>query len=137
MKIWTVEEEASALRARFAGVNRAAFARDHQLKGGQAMIYQHITGRRPISIEAAMAYAAGFGCSLAEISPRLAAEAQKAAALTSESGASEVFTPPLWPFSAAYRKYEALTASDKARLDAVVSSFIESAEVPKPARARA
>ena len=57
MRIWTIEEEAAALRERFQGVNRAAFARDHEVKGGQAMIYQHITGRRPISIEAAMAYA--------------------------------------------------------------------------------
>ncbi|MNQ16948.1 hypothetical protein D3C85_299560 [compost metagenome] len=55
MKMWTIEEEAAALRARFEGVNRAAFARDHHVKGGQAMIYQHITGRRPIGIEAAMA----------------------------------------------------------------------------------
>ena len=60
MKMWTIEEEAAALRARFEGVNRAAFARDHEVKGGQAMIYQHITGRRPIGIEAAMAYAEGL-----------------------------------------------------------------------------
>lgn len=98
MKIWTVEEEAAALRARFDGVNRAAFARDHHVKGGQAMIYQHITGRRPLNLEAAMAYAEGFGCSLADISPRLAAEAQKAAALAPES-VSAVPTPAApWPF---------------------------------------
>ena len=77
MRIWTIEEEAAGLRERFQGVNRAAFARDHEVKGGQAMIYQHITGRRPISIEAAMAYAAGFNCKLEEISPRLALEAQR------------------------------------------------------------
>ena len=41
MRIWTIEEEAAALRERFQGVNRAAFARDHEVKGGQAMIYQH------------------------------------------------------------------------------------------------
>ncbi|OMG87990.1 helix-turn-helix transcriptional regulator [Achromobacter xylosoxidans] len=98
MKIWTIDEEASALRARFEGVNRAAFARDHQVKGGQAMIYQHITGRRPINVEAAMAYAEGFGCSLAEISPRLALEAQKAAALASETVAAETPAPMPWPF---------------------------------------
>ncbi|MFY3460932.1 S24 family peptidase [Achromobacter xylosoxidans] len=99
MKVWTIEEEAAALRERFNGVNRAAFARDHQIKGGQAMIYQHITGRRPISIEAAMAYAAGFKCSLEEISPRLAIEAQKAAALSSESPTAPTSTAPSWPFS--------------------------------------
>ncbi|UDG74245.1 S24 family peptidase [Achromobacter sp. 77] len=98
MKFWTIEEEASALRARFDGVNRAAFARDHQVKGGQAMIYQHITGRRPLNLEAAMAYAEGFGCSLADISPRLAAEAQKAAALASESVPPEPVPAAPWPF---------------------------------------
>ncbi len=98
MKIWTIEEEASALRARFDGVNRAAFARDHQVKGGQAMIYQHITGRRPLNLEAAMAYAEGFGCSLADISPRLAAEAQKAAALASESVPAAPTPAAPWPF---------------------------------------
>lgn len=98
MKIWTIEEEASALRARFDGVNRAAFARDHQVKGGQAMIYQHITGRRPLNLEAAMAYAEGFGCSLTDISPRLAAEAQKAAALAPESVPVESTPAAPWPF---------------------------------------
>lgn len=96
MKIWTIAEEASALRARFEGVNRAAFARDHQVKGGQAMIYQHITGRRPMNMEAATAYAEGFRCSLADISPRLAIEAQKAAALAPDPSASP--PPAPWPF---------------------------------------
>ncbi|MGZ0105182.1 S24 family peptidase [Achromobacter sp. KK8] len=99
MKIWTIEEEAAALRKRFEGVNRAAFARDHQVKGGQAMIYQHITGRRPISVEAAMAYASGFQCSLEEISPRLAIEAQKAAALSSEVPVAAPGPAISWPFS--------------------------------------
>lgn len=98
MKMWTIEEEAAALRARFEGVNRAAFARDHEVKGGQAMIYQHITGRRPIGIEAAMAYAEGFGCTLAAISPRLALEAQKAAALSTAAPLPPPTTDVAWPF---------------------------------------
>jgi hypothetical protein len=97
MKIWSVEEEAENLRARFQGVNRAAFARDHHVKGGQAMIYQHITGRRPMNLEAATAYAAGFGCSLGEISPRLAAEAGRAAALSAEMPPVEA-QASAWPF---------------------------------------
>ncbi len=99
MKIWSVEEEAENLRARFQGVNRAAFARDHHVKGGQAMIYQHITGRRPMNLEAATAYAAGFGCNLGEISPRLAAEAGRAAALSAETPLAEA-QAAAWPFPA-------------------------------------
>jgi hypothetical protein len=96
--MWTIEEEAAALRARFEGVNRAAFARDHEVKGGQAMIYQHITGRRPIGIEAAMAYAEGFGCTLAAISPRLALEAQKAASLSTAAPLPPPAADVAWPF---------------------------------------
>ena len=36
------------------------------------MVSQHIKGRRPLNLEAATAYARGFRCTLAEISPRLA-----------------------------------------------------------------
>jgi len=74
MKIWTTAEEAELLKKRFAKENRAKFAREHGLAGGDSMVYQHITGRRPISLEAALDYARAFGCSLAEISPRLALE---------------------------------------------------------------
>lgn len=74
MDIWTEKEEAERLKARFDALDiaRAAFARKHKVPGGDAMIYQHITGRRPISMEAAIAYAKGFGVPLDEISPRLA-----------------------------------------------------------------
>ncbi|WP_419342772.1 S24 family peptidase [Achromobacter sp. PD1] len=121
MKIWTIEEEASALRARFEGVNRAAFARDHEVKGGQAMIYQHITGRRPLNLEAATVYAKGFGCSLAEISPRLAGEAQKAAALTSDATPAASPTVAPWPFSSIDReRIEALPAERLKHLEGVM-----------------
>jgi phage repressor protein C with HTH and peptisase S24 domain len=76
MDIWTMEQEAENLRSRFKGVNRAAFARENNFPGGQAMIYQHLTGRRPISMEAARIYANAFGCGIEKISPRLAVEAE-------------------------------------------------------------
>lgn len=79
MSEWTIEEEAAALKKRFEGVNRAAFARDEKFPGGQAMVYQHIRAIRPISLEAALIYARFFGCPLEEISPRLARELYAAA----------------------------------------------------------
>lgn len=69
------QEEGKRLASLFAkyGVrNRAEFARDFGVPGGGAMIYQHVTGRKPISLEAGKAYARGFGCSLNEVCPRLA-----------------------------------------------------------------
>lgn len=51
------------------------------------MLSQHIKGRRPINLEAARIYAIGFGCTLEEISPRLAREVQKAANLGQKESA--------------------------------------------------
>lgn len=79
MKIWTIEEEGQRLAARFEEItNRAEFARRHAIKGGASMIYQHITGRRPMSLEAAASYANAFNCKLEDISPRLANEVKSA-----------------------------------------------------------
>lgn len=95
MKIWSKEEEGEALRKRFddlkknEGVSRADFARKHGLKGGDSMIYQHITGHRPMNIDAAIVYAKGFACELHEISPRLAVEAKEmAVAIGAENNAA-------------------------------------------------
>ena len=73
----TPEQEAQNLAKRFAelkqkGVSQAQFARDHDVPGGANFLNQHIKGRRQIGIESAMAYARGLGCTLEEISPRLA-----------------------------------------------------------------
>lgn len=73
------DEEARRLKARFANVrNQAAWARTHKLAGGASMLSQHIHGRRPINLDAAIVYAAAFGVSLADISPHLAEQQQRA-----------------------------------------------------------
>lgn len=128
MKIWTPEEEAEKLKARFAGVNRAAFAREHQVKGGQAVVYQHINGIRPINLDAAKAYAAGFRVSLEEISPRLAKEVAEATVLTQDRSIFDQAVadakPKDWPFSASREAFDALKPADREALDRVVSQFI-------------
>lgn len=86
--VWSPDEEAQRLEERFKSVpSRRQFAADHHVPGGAAMVYQHITGRRPISLEAAKAYAKGFGVPLDQISPRLAEEAR---------GAAEYFEVPMF-----------------------------------------
>lgn len=79
-----MKTEAENLAERFMGVNRAKFARDFDVPGKGAMIYQHITGMKPISIECAIAYARGFNCSIAEISPSVAERLAKIPAIFSE-----------------------------------------------------
>lgn len=87
-KEWTEAEEAERLAERFKQVkNRADFARRYNVPGGGSVIYQHIKGLRPISFEAAVAYARGFGCQLREISPRLANQVEQARTL--EAGMQE------------------------------------------------
>jgi len=89
---WTTDEEAAALHKRFddlkrAGGGQAEFARRWGIPGGASMVSQHIKARRPIGIEAAIAYAAGFGCSVSEISPRLAKTIDRAATITEHAQA--------------------------------------------------
>ena len=90
MKIWTQQEEAERLTARFAEskVTQKAFAEAFGVKGGAAMIYQHTRGLRPMNLEAATAYARGFGVALEEISPRLAALAAESNTVLSAEGAA-------------------------------------------------
>lgn len=93
-----MQEEADALKKRFTKVNRAKFARDFGVKGGQAAIYQHINGIRPINLDAAKAYAQGFGCSLEEISPRLAQQVASVAAVQSNNAQAVEAPSKPWPF---------------------------------------
>ena len=73
MKEWTTEEEAANLRRLLASVkNKAQFAKDFGVPGGASMLSQHQSGHRPISLEAAKAYARGLGISIGEIAPRFA-----------------------------------------------------------------
>lgn len=55
------------------GLSQAAFAKQTQMPGGSSMISQHKSGHRPVALEHARAYMAGFGCALADISPALSA----------------------------------------------------------------
>lgn len=77
MNIWTQEEEAENLAKLLEGVNKAKFARDSKVPGGASMISQHISGNRPISLDAAIAYANGLGLTVADISPRLSQQINK------------------------------------------------------------
>jgi len=55
------------------GMSKAEFARVFSVPGGASMISQHISGHRPIGLDAMVAYAKGFNCAIEEISPTLAA----------------------------------------------------------------
>lgn len=71
-------KEATNLKSRLEGINLSKLARDFKIPGGPSMIYQHASGRRPMNLPAALAYATAFNCSLEDISPRLAKLAETA-----------------------------------------------------------
>lgn len=58
--------------AQNTGLSQAAFAKQTKMPGGTSMISQHKSNHRPISLEHAVAYMAGFGCKLSDLSPTLA-----------------------------------------------------------------
>ena len=71
-------QEAINLKSRLEGINLSKLARDFKIPGGPSMIYQHASGRRPMSLPAALAYTTAFNCRLEDISPRLAKLAESA-----------------------------------------------------------
>lgn len=68
------EQEGAALQKLLAGVNYADFAKRHGLPGGASMLSQHLSGHRPINLNAARVYAKGLSVPIRSFSPRLAAE---------------------------------------------------------------
>jgi hypothetical protein len=110
--------DAERLEQRLAGFDRgqrAAFARDHGIPGGVAAMYQHAKGIRPISVDAAIAYAKAFRCGIEDISPSVAAKALEVTALISANAPKvQVRQPDLpyvsWPFEhVSESAYRALT----------------------------
>lgn len=85
----STDDEAAALAARFdalAGtMTKAVFARRFGLPGGASMLSQHLSGNRPLSLEAAMAYARGFGVPLGDISRRVADQVRAAMELLGDA----------------------------------------------------
>lgn len=128
------DDEARALRKRVdglpAGVTQAQFARRIGLGGGASMLSQHCSGNRPISLDAALAYAKGFGVSLRDISPRLADLVTEASALMGdigEAGAARTSDAHPWPLRRFQPKaWDAIDIYDRGAMeDAMVSKLKE------------
>lgn len=91
----TIKDEAQRLAERFKSVtNKSEFARKFKVPGGSSMIYQHTKGLRPISYEAAVAYARGFNCSIRDISESLADRFDQANTIGSPIEAVKDNNPP-------------------------------------------
>jgi hypothetical protein len=69
------------LLARHGVTNKSEFARQHRLKGGPSMLSQHLSGNRPISLDAAVVYCTALRVSLEDVSPSMAEQVRVAAQL--------------------------------------------------------
>lgn len=58
------------------GRSQADFAKQFGMPGGSSMISQHKANHRPLSLDHARAYMAGFECRLSDLSPALAASVE-------------------------------------------------------------
>ena len=65
-------------------------AKDFGVPGGASMLSQHQSGHRPISLEAAKAYARGLGISIGEIAPRFAKLVSDVSELAQPAAATRV-----------------------------------------------
>lgn len=70
------EQEGAALQQLLAGTNYADFVKRHGLPGGASMLSQHLSGHRPINLNAARIYSEGLSVPIHSFSPRLAAEVE-------------------------------------------------------------
>lgn len=78
-------EEAAKLKALFdsrAGMSQERFGHDFEI-GSQGMVWQYLNARSALNQDAALKFAKGLGCSVADFSPRLAAKLKEVVSLSS------------------------------------------------------
>lgn len=96
------DDEAAALTERFNAIAgrmpKSVFAQRYGVPGGASMLSQHLSGNRPMSLEAAMAYARGFSVPLGDISQRLADQVRAAADLLGDAAQRPLSSQTAWPF---------------------------------------
>lgn len=127
-------DEAAALTERFnviAGrMPKSVFAQRFGLPGGASMLSQHLSGNRPMSLEAAMAYARGFAVPLGGISQRLADQVRAAADLLGDAAQRPLSPQTAWPF-------RRISADEWAALDDYDRVLVEAAAAEKLRELRA
>lgn len=125
MEKWQ-EEDCERVAALFRGVeNRAAFAREYAVPGGQAMVYQHLKMLRPVGLDAAVAYAKGFHVSLSAISPTLAAKVEEVLKAGIDEARPAMEVKNNWPFrDIAVDQWNALSPDDMGRVEGYAMGLI-------------
>jgi transcriptional regulator with XRE-family HTH domain len=129
------DAESAALRALFeawktrTGQSQAQFAGEQGI-GTPAMVWQYLSGHRPLNLEAALKFAAGLGKPIESFSPRLAEQARAASSLSApglKSRVTELVAREApakraqWPFKLVDRaRYERLPPDEREIIEALV-----------------
>lgn len=117
------------------GLSQAQFGSKHGIGTG-GMVWQYISGHRPLNLQAAVRFARAFGVGLSAFSPRLAREALEAAAIAGSAKAPahsshsvrELVRPTAWdwPFLLVTKEQlDKLSQADRGRIEGYVMCLIE------------
>lgn len=129
------DAEAAALRTMFqtwkasSGKSQAQFAAEQGI-GTPGMVWQYLSGHRPLNLEAALKFAAGLGQPIESFSPRLAGQA-KAASSVAATGSQSLVADIIerqqsgkrarWPFRLVDQgRYDRLPPSEREIIEALV-----------------
>jgi len=83
------EAASLALLFKDRGISQSQFGLDNDI-GNQSMVSQYLTGKRPLNVASAIAFARGIGVRIDDFSPRLADLIRDAAPFLNPSGAEGV-----------------------------------------------
>lgn len=105
----TAEQQADAdrLKAIFtarAKVSQAIFAAENDLTS-QVLVWQYLSGHRPLNLRAAKKFATGLGVAVADFSPSLAKEIEQLADLPADDPEVTRFIEPLRKLTPENRDY--------------------------------
>ena len=93
------------------GMSQEKFGETYGI-GSQQMVWQYLSGKRPLNFEAAAKFAKGLRCTIAEISPELARKIKTEflPVLGRVSLVLAFITPPLVPTEAQARSFNIITS---------------------------
>lgn len=131
------DSDADRLRRLFDDlpITKKQFANQVGLPGGSSMLSQHLSGHRPVSVEAAIAYARGFSVGIDTISPAAADVIRQGAGLLTPNplegvSATDVQGVPQmiskWPFRRIDpAAWQSLDAEDRGWIERMVADELE------------
>lgn len=93
---------------------------------GQTVVSQYLTGRIPLNIRVAVAFARHLQVAVGDFSDTLQREIDELAEFASGRPVPHTEKVDRWPFSVPWHLFERISDADKERLDGMVASYVRS-----------